>query len=299
MTKIPMSDGVVSRPGDFSTPAVPPCSSERSPRVLLPNDRHLLALLGEHAVLTTNQLVRLSGLPERTVQHRLGRLQRSGLVRRFRPHRAVGTAPYHCWLTVFGADAIGAEQPVRWDEDTAAMRSVASLTEFWLQLRDNGVGNYALSSWRRLPDSVPVRDRTSEATRSLPVEAALSITQGDAVRRALVLARTEQMPPPRLVAVLARYAAYLANRDATTAPVLLVLTLTARRHTAVLAAAEQLETASVAQSLSPRAIDTAMGMTAVAASEPRPAALITEACWRSPGDPHPRRLADVLAAGAR
>ena len=56
-------------------------------------DRRLLGLLGEHGVLTTGQLVRLTELPERTVQHRLGRLHRAGLVSRFRPEVPVGTAP--------------------------------------------------------------------------------------------------------------------------------------------------------------------------------------------------------------
>jgi len=77
MTKIPLSRGGLSRPGDWSTPDVPPSRlpSERSARVLLPSDERLLGLLGEHGVLTTSQLVRLTGFPERTVQHRLGRLE--------------------------------------------------------------------------------------------------------------------------------------------------------------------------------------------------------------------------------
>jgi len=296
MTRIPVSDGVGSRLGDFSAPAVPQSIHERSPRVLLPNDKLLLVLLGEHAVLTTNQLIRLSGLPERTVQHRLGRLERSGLVRRDRPHREIGTAPYHCWLTVFGANAIGADVPARWDEDTPAMRCRAALIEFWLQLRNRGVGDFALSSWQRLAKGIPVRDPARGVTRLLPVESALSVTRGDVAHRALVLTHTEQMPPARLTAILGRYATYVESRDRAAA-VLLILTLTARRQATVLSAAEALTTASVT-SLTPRAIATAMRNVAVAASEPRPAELVTDSCWRSPGDPKPRRLADVLSLSA-
>jgi DNA-binding transcriptional ArsR family regulator len=77
-------------------------------------DRHLLALVCEHQVLTTGQLVRLAGMPERTVQHRLGVLYRAGLVSRHRPRAAVGTSPYHVWLTAFGAEAIGAGPSEPW-----------------------------------------------------------------------------------------------------------------------------------------------------------------------------------------
>lgn len=146
MTKNPYVTGGSSRLGDFSAPAAPPSVSERSPRVLLPNDRHLLVLLDEHAVLTTSQLVRLSGLPERTVQHRLRRLEWAELVKRLRPHRDVGTAPYHFWLPVFGANAIGTGRPARWDEDAVTTRSAASLTEFWLQLRDNGASGHGVQN---------------------------------------------------------------------------------------------------------------------------------------------------------
>lgn len=44
-------------------------------------------------------------MPERTVQHRLGVLYGTGLVNRHRPQAAIGTCPYHVWLTPFGAAA--------------------------------------------------------------------------------------------------------------------------------------------------------------------------------------------------
>lgn len=60
-------------------------------RALRPVDEELLGLLGAHQVLTSTQLVRLAGLPERTVQHRLGLLWRAGLLNRVA--RPVRSAP--------------------------------------------------------------------------------------------------------------------------------------------------------------------------------------------------------------
>ncbi len=86
-----MSKAVLSRPKPWADPApsYPPSSSragdEPPPRTLRQADRRLLGLLGAHEALTSGQLVRLTGLPERTVQHRLGLLYRAGLLHRVRP----------------------------------------------------------------------------------------------------------------------------------------------------------------------------------------------------------------------
>lgn len=55
----------------------------------------VLALFAAHEVLASSQVVRLTGLPERTVQHRLGLLGRAGLLKPDPPPRAVGTSSYH------------------------------------------------------------------------------------------------------------------------------------------------------------------------------------------------------------
>lgn len=65
---------------------------------LRPVDEVVVALLGAYEVVTSSQLVRLTGLPERTVQHRIGLRYRAGLVSPVRPPRYVGTSPFHCWL---------------------------------------------------------------------------------------------------------------------------------------------------------------------------------------------------------
>lgn len=137
-----------------SRPAVPGC------RAIRPWDRLFLALLGEHKVLTTSQLVRLTAMPERTVQHRLGVLYRAGLVSRHRPRAAVGTSPYHVWLTAFGAAAVGVGPPQPWSDDLVGVSTVAALSELWLGLRDHGPSvGLTLTAWFRLPDPLAGRHR--------------------------------------------------------------------------------------------------------------------------------------------
>jgi DNA-binding transcriptional ArsR family regulator len=100
MLQNPMSKVVISCSGSWAelAPPYPPSAagSESAPalRVLRPTERQVLVLLGAHEVLTSGQLVRLTGLPERTVQHRLGLLYRAGLVNRVRPPREIGTSPH-------------------------------------------------------------------------------------------------------------------------------------------------------------------------------------------------------------
>ena len=182
-----MAPGSSLLPG-FSAAADPP---ER----LRPIDRQLLGLLGEHQVLTTGQLVLLTGLPERTVQHRLSRLSRAGLLNRHRPQVPLGTAPFHYWLTTFGAAAIGVGPPEPWGEDPAGLRAIAALNELWLGVRYVGPeAGLHLEGWRRSPSGVPWRDLRTGSVRALPVEAELRVTVGGELVSALVLAPVERVP---------------------------------------------------------------------------------------------------------
>jgi len=134
----PMSKVDLSCPGSWAEPdpCYPPSAagSEAEPplRVLRPTGRQLVALLGNHEVLTSDLLVRLTGLPERTVQHHLGLLYRAGLTNRVRPPREGGTSPYHYRLTAFGAAAFGAEKPGARSDDLAGVQATAALSELWL-----------------------------------------------------------------------------------------------------------------------------------------------------------------------
>ena len=250
------------------------------------SDRHLLALLCEHQVLTTGQLVRLAGIPERTVQHRLGVLYGAGLVSRHRPQAAVGTSPYHLWLTAFGAEAIGTGPPEPWNEDLGGVRTVAALSELWLDLADHGreVG-LTLMGWRRLPDGLSYVDPRTGADRRLGADAELSARHGGTYVRALLFARIDRIPRNRIGPVLTRWSAYLAAAASATSPhvpiVAVVLTRTERQRMRVLEAA--------------LGVAGATERVAVAAAEPSAGALARDAVWRTAADHHVRRLADVLA----
>jgi len=65
--------------------------------------------VGEHRVLTTGQLAALGFDSVITARHRLTVLAEVGALRRFRPHRAVGSAPWHYLLGPVGAALLGAE----------------------------------------------------------------------------------------------------------------------------------------------------------------------------------------------
>jgi DNA-binding transcriptional ArsR family regulator len=249
-------------------------------------DRHLLALLCGHQVLTTGQLVRLAGMPERTVQHRLGVLYRAGLLSRYRPQAAVGTCPYHVWLTAFGAEVIGAGPPEPWSEDLGGACTVAALSELWLDLCDHGreVG-LTLTGWRRLPDGRSYADPRTGADRRLVADAELSARLGGIDVRALLFARIDRIPRNRLGPVVTRWSAYLAAAASATSPRLpivgLVLTRSERLRMTILEAASGV--AGAAERVT------------VAAVEPSAGALARDAVWRTAANPHDRRLADVLA----
>ena len=76
---------------------------------LTDRDRYLVRLVGEHRVLTTDQLRALAFSNATTARHRLTVLARLGVLRRFRPHRDEGSAPWHYLLGPLGAALLGTE----------------------------------------------------------------------------------------------------------------------------------------------------------------------------------------------
>ncbi|MGO9159306.1 MAG: replication-relaxation family protein [Streptosporangiaceae bacterium] len=66
-------------------------------------------MIGQHRVLTTGQLCALGFDNVITARHRLGVLVRIAVLRRFRPRREVGSAPWHYLLGPVGAALLGAE----------------------------------------------------------------------------------------------------------------------------------------------------------------------------------------------
>jgi hypothetical protein len=78
-------------------------------------------------VLTTDQLAALAFGNIITARHRLDVLARLGALRRFRPHRPSGSAPWHYLLGPLGAAILGAEDrdDMRWLPHVRAGRQVA------------------------------------------------------------------------------------------------------------------------------------------------------------------------------
>jgi hypothetical protein len=76
---------------------------------LTDRDRTLCQLLHDHRVLTTPQLIDLAFPSRNAAEHRLAILHQLGVVDRFRPHRTLGSAPYHYVLGPLGAALLAAE----------------------------------------------------------------------------------------------------------------------------------------------------------------------------------------------
>jgi hypothetical protein len=75
-------------------------------------DRHLVSVLAEHQVLTTNQIAQLAFPRLDVAQRRLLRLTRLGLLDRFRWHTLVGSETWHYTLGPLGAALVAAERGV-------------------------------------------------------------------------------------------------------------------------------------------------------------------------------------------
>lgn len=94
---------------------------------LTARDRRLVRAVAEHRVLTTGQLAALGFGSVITARHRLTVLVEAGVLRRFRPHREVGSAPWHYLLGPIGAALLGAEDgdERKWASAVRADRQLA------------------------------------------------------------------------------------------------------------------------------------------------------------------------------
>lgn len=94
---------------------------------LTDRDRYLVRMVCEHRVLTTEQLAALGFDNVITARHRLGVLAGIGVLRRFRPRREIGSAPWHYLLGPFGAALLGAEDrdERKWVPQVRADRQLA------------------------------------------------------------------------------------------------------------------------------------------------------------------------------
>jgi hypothetical protein len=94
-------------------------------RRLTERDRFLIGLLGEHRVFTTAQIHELAFESRRRAELRCAELYRLRVLERFRPFRAVGSAPYHFVLDDLGARVLAVEKGG--DGEPSSFRRTATL----------------------------------------------------------------------------------------------------------------------------------------------------------------------------
>ena len=260
----------------------------------------MLTLLDEHQVLTSSQLVQLTGMPERTLQHRLGVLNSTGLVNRYRPRAANGTCPYHVWLTPFGAAAIGTEPPRPWCEDLSGLRTGAALSDLWLGLLDHGPAIVlVVTAWHRFRPGVRYVDPRTGEDGNLSADAVLTARlAAGAEIEALLFARVDRIPAPRLASVVARWAHYLAAASASVPRVLLVLTQSVRHRAAIFNAIRHVGDTPTIRKADQLAMETAVPGLAVGLVGSGAPTLATEAVWRIPANEDDHRLVEVLTGAA-
>jgi hypothetical protein len=94
---------------------------------LTDRDRELTRLVARHRVLSTDQLAALRFSNLTTARHRLSVLVRLGVLRRFRPRREPGSAPWHYVLGPVGAAMLGQEDrdEKKWLPQARADRQLA------------------------------------------------------------------------------------------------------------------------------------------------------------------------------
>lgn len=96
----------------------------------------LLVLLDQHQVMTTDQLARATGTPERTVRYRLDRLHEARLVECIRPGREAGSAPRHWWLRPAGARLVSGTAAAEGRPSGMFVAHAAAITEVWLAMKE-------------------------------------------------------------------------------------------------------------------------------------------------------------------
>ena len=128
---------------------------------LTDRDRELIRLVAQHRVLTTGQLTALGFGSAITARHRLALLVRLGMLRRFRPRAAIGSAPWHYVLGPVGAAMLGQEDQdekkwapqVRTDRQLALERSqrlghMTGTNWFFVQLTKHAREHGGELSWK-------------------------------------------------------------------------------------------------------------------------------------------------------
>lgn len=210
-------------------------------------DREIVAVLSEHRVATTQQIVTLLQVPERTARYRLDRLWKLGMCGGRQPYADQGSAPYHWWPSRL-ADAFhrGRELPrggEREDPQEQFLRHAAAITGLYVALvrLAPSLGWELLSFVREVEarEEFPLKDRKA----AIVPDAFVLVREGEAEYHAMVEIDRGTMSLPRLGRKLSLYLGWAASgvwRDRHPfVPALLVLTTTPRRVEQIVAKAEE------------------------------------------------------------
>jgi len=213
-------------------------------------DHGLLALLQTHRVLTTPQLITLVGRPERTVDYRLSRLRKAGVVERTRPYAASGSAPFFWWLTRRGAQLVEGTSPApgKATPNPLFLRHSSAIAGLYVALVDLGphVG-LTDGSWKRdetaWEEWSPSLGRAKHLRPDAHMEVTLDVDGEPGRAGAFVEIDFATMDQRRLGAKVARHRDYASDRAWWNrhpgCPALLLLTTSDARVTRFLANTER------------------------------------------------------------
>ncbi len=270
-------------------------------------DHDILGLLQAHRVLTTPQLITLTGRPERTIDYRLARLRERSLVDRTRPYAASGSAPFYCWLTRSGARLVEGTSPApgKGPPNPLFLRHTAAIAGLYVALLDAvpSVG-LTLSEWRRDEDAWEDWSNYHGAGRLRPdayAELHLDVDGAEGVAGAFVEVDFATMDQARLRAKVARHGRYCAetvwwDRHPCCPALLLVTTSEARVNHFLAGVERDRPRPSPYEREHPAHYDQLVAACAAVAS---PEEAVTAPVWRAAVADAPVTLAQLLAPEVR
>ncbi|MDA8070628.1 MAG: replication-relaxation family protein [Actinomycetota bacterium] len=270
-------------------------------------DHEILCLLHVHRVLTTPQLIALTGRPERTVDYRLARLRERSLAARTRPYAASGSAPYYWWLTRAGARLVDGTSPApgKGEPNPLFLRHTAATAGLYVALLDVGPdAGLMLTSWHRDEESWEDWDHLGHPGRIRPdafVEVQLEVDGEPASAGAFIEVDFATMDQARLRAKVARHRRYVNETiwwdRHPCCPALLLVTTSEARVSRFLAGVEKNRPQrNPYEKDHPARYDELVAACAAVAS---PEAAVASPVWRAGVDDAPCTLSALLMAEVR
>lgn len=272
-------------------------------------DHQLLVLLNSHRVLTTPQLIALTGCPERTVDYRLTRLRTAGLVDRTRPYAASGSAPFFWWLTRSGAHLVEGTSPApgKATPNPLFLRHTAAIAGLYVALFADGPSiEMRCESWLRdemaWEEWSPTLGRPKHLRPDAYVEVSLDVDGEVGRAGAFVEVDFATMDQPRLRAKVARHRDYASDRAWWDrhhgCPALLLLTTSEARVTRFLVNVEKDRPRQNRYDGDDHELDWGE-LVAAAAAVGSPEAALSAPVWRTSPADAPVTLSALLAGEVR